>query len=71
MLGEAQIARRLGRHHHLLHRPLLPRLGVAVNLRWRKAVKGRIIGGMNRDQLALKMGGKLGDGDAVIGGDAR
>ena len=57
--------RRLQRHAHLLHRPLLPRLRVAAHLRRREAVEERVIGRMHRHQLPLQVRRELGHLDAV------
>ena len=52
---------------HLLDRPGLPRLGLAAHRRIGKSVEREVVGRMNRDQLALQMGGKLGQREAVPG----
>ena len=52
---------------HLLDRPFLRALRVAPDLRRRKAVEGLVEGRMNGDELALQMGRKFGDLDAVRG----
>ena len=60
MLGGRQ------RHLHLLDRPFLARLRIAAHFRRGKTIEGFVIGRMNGDELALQMGGKLGDLDAVL-----
>ncbi len=62
---ETQIARGLGASYDLLDRPFLPLLRLAVNCRRREGIEGLVIGGMDRDELALQMGRELGDLDAV------
>ena len=57
---ELQIAAGLRGHEHLLYGPLLPGLRIACHLRRCEAVELQVIGGMHRDQLALQMGGELG-----------
>ena len=59
--GQPQIGRSLGRQHHLLDCPLLPQRRVAPHLGRGKAVKARVVGRVHRHQLALQMGGQLGD----------
>src|SRR5262249_13147807 len=54
----------------LLFGPALPGLGIAANARSGETIEGDIIGGMHGDELALQVGGKLGDFQAVTRGDA-
>jgi hypothetical protein len=63
---DAEMLRRRQRHLHLLDRPFLPRLRIAAHFGCRKTVEGFVIGRMHGNQLALQMGGKLGDLDAVL-----
>src|SRR5271165_250047 len=63
--GEAEMLRGFGRVHHLLDRPLLPRLGLAVRFLRSKGVERFVIGGMDGDQLSDHMGRELGDREAV------
>ena len=67
---DAEIVGRLERILDLLHGPFLPRFGIAAHFRCGKAVERLVIGRVNGDQLALKMGGKLGDLDAVLARNA-
>jgi len=55
---------------HLLHGPFLPRRRIAAHRRCREPVEGRVIGRVNRHQLALEMRRELGDRDAVRCSDA-
>ena len=66
MRVEAEMLRGRQRHLHLLDGPFLPRLRVAAHFRRGKAVEGLVIGRMDGDELALQMGRKLGDLDAVL-----
>ena len=54
------------RLHQLIDRPGLTRRAVAANRGRREAVEGFVIGRMHRDQLALQMGGQLGERDAGL-----
>ena len=67
MLGQAKTARNARRLSHLVRRPKAPLLGIAANSGRALSVEHRIIGRMNGDHLALKMGGKLADRDADVG----
>ena len=58
---QAKVAAGGQRLLHLIHRPFLPRLGIAAHGGRGKAVERRVIGRMDRDQLALQVGRKLGD----------
>ena len=51
---------------HLLHRPFLARLRVAAHLGRGERVEAGVVGGMDRDQLALQMGRQLGQRDAGV-----
>ena len=51
----------------LLDCPFLAALGIAVNFRRHEPVELRVEGGMDRDQLALQVGRKLGDAEALVG----
>ena len=62
---QAEIPRSLGAEHHLFHRPGLSLLRFAAHRGRREGVEDFIVGRVNGDELALEMGGKLGDGDAV------
>ena len=55
MRRQPKILGGLGRQHHLLDRPFLPLLGLAVNRRRRKGIKGFVIGRIDRHELALQM----------------
>ena len=55
---------------HLLDRPFLPRRRIAAHLRRGEAVEQLVVGRMDGDELALEMGRKLGDLDAVLASDA-
>ena len=70
MRVEPKILRGLGGELHLLDRPFLPLLRLAVNCRRREGIEGLVIGRIDRDELALQMGRELGDLDAVRLGDA-
>src|SRR5205809_6150516 len=67
---EAEIARRLGARRHLLDRPFLSLLRLAMQSGRGEVIEGLVKCRMDGDQLALQMGGKLGDLDAMALGDA-
>ncbi len=52
--------------HHLLHRPFLALLGIAVHLGRRESVESLVIGRMHGHELSLEMRRQLGDLDAVL-----
>jgi len=64
---EAQVLRGRGGPFQVLHRPFLPRLGVAAHLRNREPIAERIIGRVDGDELADDVAGQLGDLEAVLG----
>ena len=70
MRVEPEIAAGARRELHLLDRPFLPLLRVAANVRRGKGVERVVKGRVDRDELALEMGGELGDLDTVLGGGA-
>jgi hypothetical protein len=45
----------------------LPRFVLAAHRRIGKSVEGEVVGGMNRDQLALQMGRKVGQREVMPG----
>src|SRR5271165_1790668 len=67
MLGQAQTAADDGRLRHLIRRPRAPLLRVAAQILRTLPVEHRVIGGMDRNHLPLKMGREFADGDADIG----
>jgi len=67
MCGQPQALAGLGRQQQLLHRPGLAGGRIAALVRRRKAVEQAVVGGMDRDQLALQVGGQLGDLQAMPG----
>ena len=71
MRRQPQIARCCQCQLDLLHRPGLPRLGVAAHRRGGKTIEGLGIGGVNGHQLTLKVGRQFGQRDAVGGSYAR
>ena len=66
MRPDPHVLGRRKRQFHLLDRPFLPRLGIAAHFFDGEAVKGSVIGRMHGDQLALKVGRKLGHLHAVF-----
>ena len=64
--GEAEVLRGLRGVEHLLHRPLLPCLGVAANLGRGEAVEAGVVGRVHCDELALQVGREFGDLEAVL-----
>ena len=56
--------------HHLLDRPLLPLRRLAADLLRREGVERVVVGRIHRHQLALQMGGELGDREAVARRDS-
>jgi hypothetical protein len=67
---EAEIAAGARRELDLVNRPFLACLRLAADFRGGEGVEGIVIGRVDRDELSLEMGGKLGDFDAVPGGSA-
>ncbi len=59
------MARGPRRHDDLVDRPGLPGFRVAVELRRREGVEGVVVGGVHGDELALKVGRELSDGETV------
>ena len=68
--GQAHPAGGLRPHQDLVHRPGLPRLGIAPHGGGDPAVEHLVIGRVHGHQLALHVGGKLGDLEAEVGQDA-
>ncbi len=62
---ETEVAAGAGAELDLFDRPFLPCLGIAPDLRRREGVERVVIGRIDRDALALEMGGEFGDLDAV------
>ncbi len=62
---EPEVARGPRRHDDLFDRPGLPGLRIAVEVRRREGVEGIVIGRVHGDELALKVGRELGDGETV------
>ena len=67
---QAEVFRCPKRASHLVDRPFGACRRVAAHFRRRKAIEGGIIGRMDRDELALEMGGELGDLQSVLCRDA-
>ena len=67
MFGEAEAPGNAGGLLDLIGGPMAAFLGVATHMRGRLAVEHQVVGGMNRDHLALEMGRQFGDRDADIG----
>src|SRR6056297_1933250 len=65
----AEVPARRDRLFHLIDGPFLPGLRVAVHRRVGEPVEGHVICGVHGDELALQMGRKLGDLDAVLARD--
>ena len=65
--GQAHPAGGLGAHQHLVHRPGLAGLGIAAHGGGDPAVEHLVIGRVHRHQLALHVGGQLGDLQAEVG----
>ena len=59
MRRQPEVLRSLRRLHQLIDRPFLPGRRVVADFRGGEAVEGQIVGRMDRDELALEMGGKL------------
>ena len=55
----------------MLDRPVLPLGRLPVNLLRREGVEGVVVGRVHRDELAWRMGGELGDRQAVPDRDSR
>ena len=68
--GEAEAAGRLRGLHHLVHRPVLTLLRLAPDCRRCERVEGFVVGGVDRDELSLQMGGQFGDRQTVARGHA-
>lgn len=66
MRGDPQIGAGSGGRQHLLHCPLLPPQQVAANLGRGETIETRVLGGVQRHQLALQVGGQLGELQAVL-----
>ena len=64
--GQAKVFRHRQGLFHLIDGPIGPALGVATQGRGGEAVEHRVIGGMDRDKLALDMGGQLRHLDAIL-----
>src|ERR1051326_2977706 len=58
---QAQICRCFGREPQLLDCPGLPSFGVAADFRGSESIKQNVVRRMNRHQLTLQMGRKLGE----------
>ena len=66
VLGQPEPPGNLGRLAHLVGRPMAPLLRIAANRLGALAVEHRVIGGMDRDHLSLKMRRELADRDADV-----
>jgi hypothetical protein len=50
--------------------PSLAGFGIVADFGSGEAIECGVVGGMDGDELALKVSGKFGDGEAVLFGDA-
>ena len=67
MALQAEVLRRFGRQQQALGRPGLASGGLAAQLRRREHVDDRVVGRMDRDQMADPLARELGDDEAMAG----